>query len=164
MGLELAPDMVRFDTFEQLIPDIELGENRHPSQFPSHPSSLDNTRLFKSHQPYLPNSVVLGASENKGGRRTNCREIVGEGMEFFQCLCPNCPARFRRAVLIVRDGWAALCSYYKFQLGLENFEGTFGEFIRNPSKSHYGYDWSRWNKSWLDSGGGREEVVFVGAR
>ena len=71
-------------------------------------------------------------------------------MEQSQCLCPNCPVRWNRAILIVRDARSVLCSYYHFQKRLGNFEGGFSQFIRDKDASGYGYDYVQWLKSWLD--------------
>jgi len=83
-------------------------------------------------------------------------------MEHSQCYCPNCPSKFRKSLLIVRDGRSALCSYYKFQTSLKNFEGSFSEFLRDKDASQYGNSWSEWYRSWV-SASETGQVEFVGA-
>ena len=83
-------------------------------------------------------------------------------MEHSQCNCPNCPARFKKTVLIVRDGRSALCSYYKFQSSLNNFKGTFSDFLRDADASHYGRSWGGWYGSWVNASAAGD-VQFVGS-
>ena len=152
---------INFNNIETYVPDLEYGDNRKRFQrFEGTPP----LRLFKSHQPYLPgdSEMVLGASE-KGSfwwdKLPKCDEKIGGGMEETQCLCPNCPARWSAAVVVIRDARSTLCSYYNFQVALGNFEGGFGEFLRDREAGRYGYDYVQWLRSWLDS----EEVRVVGA-
>ena len=125
-----------FEAAEALIPDLELGPNRRRFA-PPRTRAAFWPRVYKSHQPYLAHPVGTAEHQARGGRPCGALKNV----ESFQCLCPNCPARWRRIVYVVRDGRSALCSYYAFQRQLGNFDGTYAEFLASD-KSQYGYDWA----------------------
>ena len=125
-----------FEAAEALVPDLELGPNRRRFA-PPRTRAAFWPRVYKSHQPYLAHPVGTAEHQARGGRPCGALKNV----ESFQCLCPNCPARWRRIVYVVRDGRSALCSYYAFQRQLGNFDGTYAEFLASD-KSHYGYDWA----------------------
>jgi hypothetical protein len=162
---------VDFNTIEMLIPDLELGDNR--KNFLANAGTANNReiRYFKSHQPYVSSTspTVAGFSERPSSS-FSCIDAVGPGMEEHQCNCPNCPARWKRAVLVVRDYRNTMCSYYHFMKNLklldsydaDHDEGdNFRAFLASPEAA-YGYDHSSWLKSWLvaESTG---EVRFAGA-
>ncbi|KAJ8605497.1 hypothetical protein CTAYLR_000016 [Chrysophaeum taylorii] len=129
-----AADKLSFPFVERAVPDLEYGPNRFRFR--------KGSRIaWKSHQPYLPNPK--GAAE----KPERCPLL---NMESFQCLCPNCPARWRKIVYLVRDGRSVLCSYYRMQTQLGNFVGTFEGFLKSH-KSKYGYAWPDHVASYFDN-------------
>eukprot|EP00629_Pelagomonadales_sp_RCC1024_P015069 CAMPEP_0119275338 /NCGR_PEP_ID=MMETSP1329-20130426/13604_1 /TAXON_ID=114041 /ORGANISM="Genus nov. species nov., Strain RCC1024" /LENGTH=359 /DNA_ID=CAMNT_0007275715 /DNA_START=134 /DNA_END=1209 /DNA_ORIENTATION=+ len=132
---------LNFAQAEALVPDLELGPNRQRFR-------NDRGLIYKSHQPYREHAI--GAAEHRrfGGDPCGGLRVADP----FQCLCPNCPGRWRRVLYVVRDGRSALCSYFHFQKALGNFpaDGTFGEFLAS-GKSAYGYAWPRHVESYLDA-------------
>lgn len=147
---------VNFNTIESIIPDLEFGDNR--KHFDSLARIYGDIRLFKSHQPFHSNPK--GPSDGTfSSPPPNCNDLIGEGMEKSQCLCPNCPARFSSQILLVRDGRSTLCSYFNFQKKLGNFAGNFSSFLRDEETSSYGLNWSDWMKSWLNN----DSICFAGA-
>ena len=135
---------VSFELAEKLVPDLELGPNRQRFAGPS--TSPFSPRVFKSHQPWLLDPVGTAEHMVRGG--DPCGGL--RNTEKFQCLCPNCPGRWKRLLYVVRDGRAALCSYYAFQKQLGNFEGTYEAFIASD-KSKYGYDWAAHAESFVQT-------------
>ena len=147
---------LNFDNIESLVPDLEWGDNRRDfAKFQAIEGIGGGLRVFKTHQPFVEasNPAVSGLSENYQlfDELPRCDVEIGPGMEQSQCRCPNCPVRWKRAILVVRDARSVFCSYYHFQKNLGNFEGTFRSFIRDEEASGYGYDYVGWLKSWLEA-------------
>ena len=81
------PKAATFDEVDRFIPFLEdksLGPVR--LQF----LNKSSPRIFKSHQPY-----------NCDPRP--CNYFLGNQAK-WQCECPNCAARFKRVIYIIRDG------------------------------------------------------------
>lgn len=112
---------------------------------------------WKSHQPWLDprkHSVVAGPAELAALGYPRCSGAADAplvNVEAAQCLCPNCPARWRRVLLVVRDGRSALCSYFQFQKQLgKGGDATFADFLDSPA-SKYGLSWAAHARSYLDA-------------
>lgn len=131
----LTTDNMTFGLADTLIPDLEYGPNRQRFQ--------KGTRmLWKSHQPYLASPI---GTEARGKR------CEGSNIQRYQCFCPNCPGRWRRILLIVRDGRSALCSYFHFQRQLGNIPSDLSfEAFLGHKKSTYALSWPDHVLSYLD--------------
>lgn len=123
-----------FPIVESMIPDLEYGMNRLNFRKKS-------KLAWKSHQPFRTGAA--GPAE----KPEPCNM---PNMESYQCLCPNCPARWSRLVYLVRDGRSTLCSYYHMQTELGNFQGSFEAFLWS-TQSHYGSPWSEHVLSYVDN-------------
>lgn len=117
------PPEVDFASIEAFMPDLEYGPARQAFAAHAAPSPGDvRPRLYKSHQAHVP---WPGASPP-------CDASVGPGLDPQACACPNCPARWRRVVYLVRDGRDAVCSHWHFERALGNLaapNATFAEFV-----------------------------------
>ena len=97
------PKAATFDEVDRFIPFLEdksLGPVR--LQF----LNKSSPRIFKSHQPY-----------NCDPRP--CNYFLGNQAK-WQCECPNCAARFKRVIYIIRDGK----STFLFKTTLEQLLAT----------------------------------------
>ena len=109
---------------------------------------MRHRRVFKSHQPWRVGAIGTAEHRSVGGEPC----AAEQNMDWSQCLCPNCPERWRRIIYMVRDPRATLCSFYKFQTQLGNVANTssYADFLR-MDESRYGFDWPRHVESYLDA-------------
>ena len=144
-------DALTFAEAERRMPDLELGPARQA--FNRGPRG----RVFKSHQPWRVGAIGTAEHRSVGGEP--CAAEL-KNMDWSQCLCPNCPERWRRIIYMVRDPRATLCSFYKFQTQLGNIANTssYAEFLR-MDESRYGFDWPRHVASYLDAA--ETDVFFL---
>ena len=136
-------DALTFAEAERRMPDLELGPARQA--FNRGPRG----RVFKSHQPWRAGAIGTAEHRSVGGEP--CAAEL-KNMDWSQCLCPNCPERWRRIIYMVRDPRATLSSFYKFQTQLGNVANTssYADFLR-MDESRYGFDWPRHVESYLDA-------------
>ena len=136
-------DALTFAEAERRMPDLELGPARQA--FNRGPRG----RVFKSHQPWRAGAVGTAEHRSVGGEP--CAAEL-KNMDWSQCLCPNCPERWRRIIYMVRDPRATLCSFHKFQTQLGNVANTssYADFLR-MDESRYGFDWPGHVVSYLDA-------------
>lgn len=95
LGTASPPEAATFDEVDRFIPFLE-DKSLGPVRLQFLNKSLP--RIFKSHQPY-----------NCDPRP--CNYFLGNQAK-WQCECPNCAARFKRIIYIVRDGKSIL---FRFQ-------------------------------------------------
>ena len=95
IGTASPPQAATFDEVDRFIPFLE-DKSLGPVRLQFLNKSLP--RIFKSHQPY-----------NCDPRP--CNYFLGNQAK-WQCECPNCAARFKRVIYIVRDGKSVL---FRFQ-------------------------------------------------
>ena len=95
-------------------------------------------RMFKTHQPWQCDGPP-------------CRGWVVGSQAKWQCACPMCASKFKRVIYIVRDGRAAMFSYYQFQkeLKLRGRTKTFDMFLRYRKRRYPGVSWSDHVRTWL---------------
>ena len=124
------------DTFIPFLEDKASGnihdlftKKQHSNTFP---------RIFKTHQPWQ-----CDVSPCKGW-------MVGRQAK-WQCSCPTCASKFQRVIYVLRDGRAAMFSYFKFQkeLKLRGRTNTFSKFLKYKQRRYPGCSWSDHIRSWL---------------
>ena len=147
-------DALTFAEAERRMPDLELGPARQA--FNRGPPAVRHRRVFKSHQPWRAGAIGTAEHRSVGGEP--CAAEL-KNMDWSQCLCPNCPQRWRRIIYMVRDPRAVLCSFYKFQTQLGNIVNTssYADFLR-MDESRYGFDWPRHVDSYLNA---TSDVFFL---
>mmetsp|Transcript_14865 Transcript_14865/g.50268 ORF Transcript_14865/g.50268 Transcript_14865/m.50268 type:complete len:330 (+) Transcript_14865:86-1075(+) len=125
--------LVDFQNVEDLIPDLEYRPNRHG--FSSH----TGPRVFKSHMPYLPEA-----------QPPDCRRHLGRAAAPDVCECPNCCAKWKKVLYLVRDGRDVLCSYTEFRKRLGNVpkDTTLLQFMH--MESYPGMSWSKHVETYLE--------------
>uniref|UniRef100_A0A7S3NRL8 Sulfotransferase domain-containing protein n=1 Tax=Aureoumbra lagunensis TaxID=44058 RepID=A0A7S3NRL8_9STRA len=136
-----------FELAEMLVPDLEFGPNREKF------IKGGKSPAFKSHQPYFPSHRAsgVGPSDHGSRGRPRCDEFPFQNIERYQCFCPNCPTRYHKFLLVVRDGRSALCSYLHFQRQLGNIapDTSLKDFLISE-KSKYVLPWPDHVLSYLD--------------
>jgi len=149
-GAGIAP--LRPATFREVdkaIPFLE--EGNFLKVFKKQPPLPYTTRLriFKSHQPYNCDEPP-------------CKGWVVDKQARTQCTCPNCPARFKKVIYLVRDGRAALASYFHFQDQLHlRGTATFAKFLSGKDRRYPGISWSDHIRSWMAAPGPDLDILWV---
>jgi hypothetical protein len=95
-------------------------------------------RMFKTHQPWQ-----CDVAPCKGW-------MVGRQAK-WQCECPTCASKYKRVIYILREGRAAMFSYFKFQkeLRLRGRTKTFHDYLKYRKRRYPGCSWSDHIRSWF---------------
>ena len=130
-------------TFDEVDAGIPFLEDKITGNIPEVFAQQPAPRIFKSHQPFSCDEPP-------------CRGWVAGAMAKWQCGCPNCASQFQRVVYIVRDGRAAMHSYWRFQQELHlrgtGSGSTFERFLRWSQRRRYpGVSWSDHVRSWMSA-------------
>lgn len=126
-------------TFDEVDAGIPFLEDFHVGNMSALFERQSFPRIFKSHHPYSCDVPP-------------CRGWVVGGMQSGQCACPNCASRFQRVIYVVRDGRAAMYSYWRFRRELRlSKPWSFSRFLRWGGRLYPGVSWSDHVRSWMSA-------------